>query len=458
MADRRDYFFKQRVTESELDAGFEKLEEAGWNLAADIGIYGIISGAVPTQHSPVANLTIDLTGPAKSYDRFGRRVYLGTDQNVDVSVDENGVPTTVATVGHERWLAVFVGFDRNLDDERIDGNGQAVFFVRDESFQIIVRQGASAAAGTAVKVALDDQLLLVCDIKRSQGVATILDAVIDTSRRQGFVMTDAEHIELAEHVWSVVTSGTVQGALEELDAAADAAATALTDLANQADAAKGAALVGFAAEGGLDGLAAGTLRAALSELSDKVTDHKASLKTGAHHAGNILGPNIDSGTVTLTGDTLNDYLLALQTYVEGHVTDTAGAHQPSAINGLTVTTGAVEITGATLSAFLGTLQAWIYSNVERRIATATVTALAAGATTFVMADLPLPPTRVHVRPRNSGWAADEFLQQGAEVTGLGWSAEQVAVQVMIADAVINVAIKNNTANAIDVFVEAFRVG
>lgn len=454
MADRRDYFFKQRVTESELDAGFEKLEEAGWNLAADIGIYGIISGAVPTQHSPIANLTIDLTGPAKSYDRFGRRVYLGTDQNVDVSVDENGVPTTVATAGHERWLAVFVGFDRNLDDERIDGNGQAVFFVRDESFQIIVRQGASAAAGTAVKVALDDQLLLVCDIKRSQGVATILNAVIDTSRRQGFVMTDASHIELAEHVWSVIESSTVQGALEELDAAVDA----LNDISNQDDAAKGAALVGFAAEGGLDGLAAGTLRAALIELSDKVTDHKKSLKTGAHHVGNITGPNIDSGTVTLTGETLGDYLLALQQYAEAHVTDAAGAHQPSAINGLTVTTGAVEVTGATLSAYLAALQAWIYSNVERRIATATVNALAAGAMTFVMSDLPLPPTRVHVRPRNVGWTADEFLQQGAEVTELGWSAEEVAVQVLVADGVIKVAIKNNTANAINVFVEAFRVG
>ena len=45
MADRLDYYFRQRVTEAELDLGFELLEKADRNLAADIGVYGIVSGA-----------------------------------------------------------------------------------------------------------------------------------------------------------------------------------------------------------------------------------------------------------------------------------------------------------------------------------------------------------------------------------------------------------------------------
>ena len=36
MADRLDYYFRQRVTEAELDLGFELLEKADRNLAADI--------------------------------------------------------------------------------------------------------------------------------------------------------------------------------------------------------------------------------------------------------------------------------------------------------------------------------------------------------------------------------------------------------------------------------------
>jgi len=46
MADRTDFHFRQKVTEAELDLAFELLEKADRNLAADLGIYGIISGRV----------------------------------------------------------------------------------------------------------------------------------------------------------------------------------------------------------------------------------------------------------------------------------------------------------------------------------------------------------------------------------------------------------------------------
>jgi len=56
MADRLDDYFRQKVTEAELDLAFELFERADRNLAADTGVYGIISGAAPTPHSPVPDL------------------------------------------------------------------------------------------------------------------------------------------------------------------------------------------------------------------------------------------------------------------------------------------------------------------------------------------------------------------------------------------------------------------
>ncbi|MFH0899617.1 MAG: hypothetical protein V2A73_03185, partial [Pseudomonadota bacterium] len=147
MSSRTDYFFRQRVTEAELDLGFELLEKADRDLAADIGLHGIVSGAEPTPHQPVADLTIDLAAPARAYDRLGQRIFFGTGQRVDCTVDGSGIPTEVMVAGNERWLAVSLKFDRLLSDPRTDGNSQQVFFRRDESFQIVVRQAPEGAAG-----------------------------------------------------------------------------------------------------------------------------------------------------------------------------------------------------------------------------------------------------------------------------------------------------------------------
>ena len=117
MADRRNYYHLQVVTEDELDQGFDGLEQADWNLASDVGITGIIAGATPVQHDPAPNLTIDLDGPVRGYDGLGRRVFIGTDQVVDCSVDLNGVSTQVQTPGNERYLSVFARFARNQQDE-----------------------------------------------------------------------------------------------------------------------------------------------------------------------------------------------------------------------------------------------------------------------------------------------------------------------------------------------------
>src|SRR5690606_18471601 len=113
-----------------------------------------ISGAVPAPHSPVPDLSIDLTAPARAYDNLGQRIFYGTAQTIDCAVDYSGIPTDVPSADQERWLGVFLRFERLLADPRTDGNSQQIFFRRDESFEIRVRQAPVGPAGAAPKVPL----------------------------------------------------------------------------------------------------------------------------------------------------------------------------------------------------------------------------------------------------------------------------------------------------------------
>ncbi|MFH0901938.1 MAG: hypothetical protein V2A73_15015 [Pseudomonadota bacterium] len=219
MADRLNYHFRQRVTEAELDLGFALLEKADHNLAADVGVYGIVSGAEPTPHSPVPDLTIDLTAPGRAYDRIGQRIFFGTGQRVDCAVDHSGIPTEVTVAGKERWLGVFLRFDRLLSDPRTDGNSQQVFFREDESFELVVRQSPEGSIGAALKVPLQDDELLVCDVLRRSGQTQILAGDIDSSRRQAFIFASGSAVEVLSGLWSAIAPAarTVQSARDSVD-------------------------------------------------------------------------------------------------------------------------------------------------------------------------------------------------------------------------------------------------
>ncbi len=220
MAHRCDFHFRQRVSEAELDLAFELLEQADRNLAADVRIYGVVSGAVPSPHSPVANLSIDLSAPGCGYDRLGQRVFFGTGQTVDCSVDLSGIPTDVSSAGNVRWLGVFLRFRRLLSDPRTDGNSQQIYFRRDESFELVVRQAAEGPSGTASRVALQADELLVCDVLRRPGQTQIIASDINTTRRQAFVFAQGTAVGVQTGLWSILqpASGTVQAALDEVDA------------------------------------------------------------------------------------------------------------------------------------------------------------------------------------------------------------------------------------------------
>lgn len=224
MSDRRNFYYRQKVTEAELDGAFDALELAQQRLAIDHGLVGIASGMAVGQHTP-NNLTVDVTA-GTAYDEAGQRVRVPTTQNVNVALDNGGVTTAVTTPGNSKVVSLFVKFKRSLSDPRIDGNSATVYFVSEESFEFYVKQGVEATTGTEVAPGLEADKILLADIKRTQGVTTITNAEINsyaTNRRQDmFVDEGGAPYDLR--------AGTVQGVASALLSIANDVAGDIGDL------------------------------------------------------------------------------------------------------------------------------------------------------------------------------------------------------------------------------------
>lgn len=205
--DRKDYYFRQKVTEAELDAGFADAEQAIWNLMSDHDLVGIVSGGGVSEASP-ADLTVDVGGPMIVYDQQGRRVFFNSTQNLDLSTDEDGAATAVGTAGNEKWLSIFAAFDRALSDSRTDGNGSTVQFERAESFSLNVVQGAEASSGNATRPSLRNDEILLADVLIVEGQSQIQNADISTTRR--------EHVFVISGSTNTITQGRVEDALADL--------------------------------------------------------------------------------------------------------------------------------------------------------------------------------------------------------------------------------------------------
>lgn len=389
MADRVDFYFRQRVTEAELDLAFALLEKADRDLAADLNIYGVITGAVPAPHAPVPDLTVDLTAPARAYDNLGQRMFFGTGQTVDCAVDLVGIPTDVATVGNERWLGIFLRFKRQLSDPRTDGNSQQVFFRRDESFELVVRQAPEGAIGVAPKPALQADELLLCDVRRRPGQTQILVADLDTSRRQAFIFAQGTSVAVNPGTWSILQplAATVQAAFDETDAelrdhftavARRHAATAIDytphgfvgagnvqaavdelidDLGTGAVGSSGASRVGVdAAAGAPNALPAGSVKSQLAQLLAFLNMH-VSAATGAHNAAAIAATPHNNIAAT-----------NVQAQLQEIVTDlvSTGATPGAGLVGVNAIAGSPNaITAGTVRAALATLLAALNGHVTQ---------------------------------------------------------------------------------------------
>ncbi|ATB45935.1 hypothetical protein [Corallococcus macrosporus] len=319
MSNRLDFFFRQRVTEAELDLAFAQLEQADRNLASDLGVHGVISGAVPAPHSPVPNLSVDLTAPGRAYDNLGQRIFFGTGQTVDCAVDLSGIPTDVSTSGSERWVGIFLRFTRLLSEPRTDGNSQQVYFRRDESFELVVRQAPEGPVGQAPKPALQPDELLLCDVRRRPGQTQILAADLDTSRRQAFIFARGTSVAVESGTWAVLSpsADTVQATLDEVDAEL---AGHFSGAARRHE----ASAVDYAPHGFITST---TVQEAVDEVADKLSS-AASGTPGASRVGADAVPGTPN---LLPASTVDAQLSSLLGFLNAHQGAATGAHHASAI-------------------------------------------------------------------------------------------------------------------------------
>ncbi len=391
MADRVDYFFKEKVTADELNLGFELLEEADEKRATDLGVVGVVTGLAVTPHAPVANLTVDLTAPGIAYDPSGQRIFVATPQTADLSIDENGVSTAVSATGKEKVVSLYAKFDRALSDPRIDGNSMEVFFRRDESFKLVVDQGAEAPAGTATPPGLRPDAILLCDATRRFEQTQLLAADLSFARQQNYVLGLASTLAVDDDfVHFHPAARTAQATFEAIDgelgahyggadgrhAAQDVDAAPLTGAPNNHRAGTvqaglqaveddlnaqvanlaapaGAGLVGSAAlTGAAKSHPAGTVAQALQGVEDDVNAVIADLASQAVGKGTAIVGHQGSpgGPDALAAGTLQNSLDALLTFINerarlsgadftGPVILRAGAKAPA---GKTIEAGVVR--------------------------------------------------------------------------------------------------------------------
>jgi hypothetical protein len=311
MSNRLDYYFRQRVTEAELDLGFAELEQADQNLAADLGFTGVVANAVVSPHAPVADLTVDVSGPGAILDQAGQRIFFSALQNVSVAQDESGVSTDVSGAGKEKIVSVLVKFDRALSDPRVDGNSLTVFFRRDESFKFIVVQGAEAPAGTAIPPPLRSDAILLADVTRRFGQTQVLAGDIAIARRQdAFVLNGSPR--------SIRRGRTIEVLGDLL--------TYFNALANGTGDRLAASYVDYAGGGAwADGATnpATTVEAELDKIIADLAATSGAPKVGA--AATAGAPN------ALTAGSVKSQLDALLGFINAHLNNASGAHAGSAI-------------------------------------------------------------------------------------------------------------------------------
>lgn len=292
MANRRDYYYRELVSEDELDAGFEGLEEADRAIIADLGLYGLASSlGVVTQHAGTPNLSVDVSGSVPIYDKLGQRVLIPSAQTRDMSVDSSSVSTAVSGAGNEKWVSLFAAFDRALSDPRVDGNSNTVFFVRNETFKFVVTQGAEAGSGLAARPSLDSTNILLADVKLVQGQTQILNANVSYTRTERLFNITGGHYAL--------TSSTIRDAMTQVVAG-------LNDLYNGA-ATFAASRINYA--GGGSWLDSSTNPAATAEAQfDKMISDLTTTTTGASGADKIGAGAITQTSFTISAGSLQTVL------------------------------------------------------------------------------------------------------------------------------------------------------
>lgn len=207
---RVNFFHGQTVTEAELDAVFDDVEDAERNMAIDTGhaqvddgatpgpaVYGgILSGLVVTGVAGENHVHVSL-GVAK--DDQGRRIYLSSAASVLLSnvglttagdttdAQGDGAATTSIAAGAYSVLTLWLVYVETLTNPRVDLLGSTVYYDIAEDFRFELQLGDAAGynhanvlggAATPNRSAILDDKVLLADIIVTNNAGTVQVAAV----------------------------------------------------------------------------------------------------------------------------------------------------------------------------------------------------------------------------------------------------------------------------------------
>lgn len=313
-----DFYFEQLVTEAFLDLVFDWTEQADLAIRQDVlnplDGSGDPRGAIHRggEITPTASPSMSVKATSMvATDPDGRRVYWGEEQTIDCTLDYLGVSTTAdLTSGEERYLGLFAEFDRELTEERIDGNGVSVYTQQLESFEIKVYAGAKAGTGSALPPATPAGKVRLANVKIVYNQTQILTADIeyDTASYLRDDWVRLTGTELGDFVF-----GNPYKAIEQLfdwlDDVAGGGAT-FSSTSNWHD---GSALVSTA------------MSAAINEIVSDLANSAGSDRVGA--AAHTTANNY----CDLADGSVQDQMRTVADNVDGHINGDAPAHADTAV-------------------------------------------------------------------------------------------------------------------------------
>ncbi len=341
--DSRNFYYLQRVLESDLDEVEADVAAALKHARVDLGVFGVHSGGTVTQNAP-PDLHVLVTGPALATDPDGERVAWATTQTVDCSQDHLGNSTTVVGGGNERWLSVIAEFDQTYADLVTDGNGTPVYTRVYDSYAIYVTMEAEAVIPTAARPALPTDGVLLADVYLVNGTVQILNADIFTNRRQDYVRVAGTTIP--DFVY-----GTPQTAIAALAAYVDGLSVGtgvgFTATQNWADAST---------------IAATDVSAAINEVISDLAATAGAGRLGAAAYATAGGfCDIVNGDIQGTFEDIADA-------VDGHIGGGAPAHADTAITSAAQAGSPESFAGGAVRGFLTGLLGHVNDRTERATA------------------------------------------------------------------------------------------
>jgi hypothetical protein len=206
MADRKDFYVGELVTQAKLDAAFDQLEAADRAQTADSSFTGIYAGLGVVQHAGTPDLTVDVAA-GTAYAPGGERMRAAVLTRVNCAADRDGISTAVTLNTESRIVSVIMRPDRLLSAPEIDASNATVYTQRTESYAIEVVQGAQATVPIAPAIPAGSVLL--ADITLIHNQTQILNASIATTgrRQDAFTLTGSPF---------AVRTGTAKQAMQDI--------------------------------------------------------------------------------------------------------------------------------------------------------------------------------------------------------------------------------------------------